>query len=96
MVRRAPMANVDRAFLSRLVDDYDRIADESLGVGDPDVHEIEDKLYNAIVDTPYRAVIKNGDVYLTDPNGLPGEIIIVDPASQEDLDDPDILNLDEA
>ena len=90
------MANVDRAFLSRLVDDYDRIAEESLGMGDPDFHEIEDKLYNAIVDTPYRAVIKNRDVYLPDPNGLPGEVIVVDPASQEDLDDPDILNLDEA
>ena len=89
------MANVDRAFLSRLVDDYDRIADESLGVGDPDVHEIEDKLYNAIVDTPYRAVIKNGDVYLADPNGLPGEIILVEPAEPEDLADPRVLNLDE-
>jgi hypothetical protein len=88
------MANVDRAMLARLVDDYDRIAEESLGMGDPDFHEIEDKRYNAIVDTPYRAVIKHGDVYLTDPNGLPGEVILVDPATQEDLDDPDILNLD--
>jgi hypothetical protein len=90
------MKSGDRAKLSRLVDDYDRIGDESLGVGDPDVHEIEDKLYNAIVDTPYRAVIKNGDVYLTEPNGLSGEVILVDSASQEDLDDPDVLNLDEA
>jgi hypothetical protein len=85
----------DRAFLSRLVDDYDRIAAESLGMGDRDFHDIEDKLYNAIVDTPYRAVIKNGDVYLADPNELPGEVILVDPASQEDLEDPDILNLDD-
>ncbi len=88
------MANSDRALLTRLVDAYDRIAEESLGMGDPDFHEIEDKLYNAIVNTPYRAVIQHGDVYLTDPNGLPGEVILVDPASQEDLDDPDILNLD--
>ncbi len=86
----------DRAKLSRLVDDYDRIAEESLGIGDPEFHEIEDKLYNAIVDTPYHAVIKNGDIYLPDPNGLPGEVILVDPASQEDLDDHDVLNLDEA
>ena len=84
----------DRAMLSRLVDDYDRIAEQSLGMGDPDFHDIEDKLYNAIVNTPYRAVIKHGEVYLTDPNGLPGEVILVDPASQEDLDDPDFLNLD--
>jgi hypothetical protein len=90
------MKSGDRTKLSRLVDDYDRIAEESLGVADPDFHEIEDKVCNAIVDTPYRAVIKNGDIYLPDPNGLPGEIINVDPASQEDLDDPDILNLDEA
>jgi hypothetical protein len=84
----------DRAMLSRLVDAYDRIAKESLGMGDPDFHEIEDKLYSAIVNTSYRAVIKHGDVYLTDPNGLPGEVILVDPASQDDLDDTDILNLD--
>jgi hypothetical protein len=82
------MAEVDRVLLARLVDDYDRTAEESLGMGDPDFHEIEDKLYDAIVDSPYRAVIKNGDVYLTDPIGLPGEVILVDPATQEDLEDP--------
>jgi hypothetical protein len=62
MVTGAPMAHVDRAFLSRVVDDHDRIAEESLGIGAPDFHEIEEKLYNAIVETPYRPVIKNGEV----------------------------------
>ena len=42
----------DRALLSRLVDAYDRIAEESLGMGDPEFHEIEDQLYDAIVDIP--------------------------------------------
>ena len=32
----------DRAKLSRLVEAYDRISEESLGVGDPDFHEIEE------------------------------------------------------
>ena len=31
-----------RAMLSRLVDAYDRISEESLGIGDPEFHEIED------------------------------------------------------
>ena len=84
----------DRALLSRLVDAYDRIAEQSLGMGDPEFHEIEDQLFDAIVDTPYRAVIKNGDIYLADPNGFPGEIILVDPAGPEDLDDPTVMNLD--
>jgi hypothetical protein len=44
---------------------------------------------------PYRAVIKHGDIYLPDPNGLPGEIILVDPAEPEDLDDSTVLNLDQ-
>ena len=42
----------DRAMLSRLVDAYDRIAEESLGMGDPEFHEIEDQLFDAIVDIP--------------------------------------------
>ena len=83
----------DRAMLSRLVDAYDRIAEESLGMGDPEFHEIEDQLFDAIVDSPYRAVIKN--IYIPDPNGIPGEIIVVDPAEPEDVDDPAILNIDE-
>ena len=33
--------------------------------------------------------------YLLDPNGLPGENILVDPAEPEDLADPDVLNLDQ-
>jgi hypothetical protein len=85
----------DRSMLSRLVDAYDRIAEESLGMGDPKFHEIEDQLFDAIVDSPYRAVIKNGDIYLPDPNGLPGEIILVNPAEPEDVDDPRVLNLNE-
>ncbi len=28
------------------------------------------------------------------PNGLPGEIILVEPSEPEDLDDPRVLNLD--
>jgi len=85
----------DRAILCRLVDAYDRISEESLGMGDPEFHEIEDQLFDAIVDSRYRAVIKNGDIYIPDPNGSPGEIIIVDPAESEDVDDPRVLNLDE-
>jgi hypothetical protein len=85
----------DRTMLSRLVDAYDRIAEESLGMGDPEFHEIEDQLYEAIVESPYRAVIKNGDIYIPDFNGAPGEVIVVDPAEQEDLNDPRVLNLDE-
>src|SRR5271165_6767207 len=73
---------------------YDRISEESLGMGDPEFHEIEDQLFDAIVDSRYRAVIKNGNIYLPDPNGLPGEIILVDPAEPEDVDDPRVLNLD--
>jgi hypothetical protein len=84
----------DRAMLSRLVDTYDQISEESLGMGDPEFHEIEDQLFDAIDDSGYRAVIKNGNIYLPDPNGLPGEIILVDPAEPEDLADPRVLNLD--
>ena len=79
----------DRTMLSRLVDAYDRISEESLGMGDPEFHEIEDQLFDAIVDSPYRAVIKNGNIYLPDPNGSPGEIIVVEPAEPEDVDDPE-------
>jgi hypothetical protein len=84
----------DRAKLSRLVEAYDRISEESLGMGDPEFHEIEDQLFDAIEDSGYRAVIKKGDIYLPDSNGLPGEIILVDPAGPEDLADPGVLNLD--
>ena len=45
----------DRTMLSRLVDAYDWIEEESLGMGDPEFHEIEDQLFDAIVDSPYRA-----------------------------------------
>jgi hypothetical protein len=86
----------DRTLLSRLVDDFDRISEESLGMGDPEFHEVEDQLYEAIVESPYRAVIKNGNIDLPDENGSPGEVILGDPVEQEDVDDPDVLNLDES
>ena len=65
-------------------------------MGDPEFHEIEDQLYEAIVDSGYSAVIKDGDIYLPDPNGSLGELILVDPAGPESLDDPAVLNLDRA
>ena len=86
----------DRALLSRLVHAYDRIAEESLGMEDPVIHETEGRRFDAIADSGYRAMIKDGAIYLPDPNGLPGEIILVDPARPEDLADPTVLNLDRA
>ena len=89
------MANTpDRALLSGLVDDYDRIAEESLGMGDPEFHEIEAQLFDAIDDAGLRAVIKSGSIYLLDANGLPGENILVEPVEVEDLADPTVLSLD--
>ncbi len=85
----------DRAMLSSLVDAYDQIAEESLGMGDPDFHEIEGQLFEAIDDSGLRAVIKNGMIYMSDGNGLPGENILVDPAEPEDLADTTVLNLDQ-
>jgi hypothetical protein len=86
----------DRVLLSRLMDAYNRIAEESLGMGDPEFHEIEGRLFDAIADSGHRALIKHGRIYLPDPNGLPGEIILVDPVGAEDLADPTVLNLDRA
>jgi hypothetical protein len=43
--------STDRAMLDRLVDACDRISEESLGMGDPEFHEIEDQLFDAIVDS---------------------------------------------
>ena len=85
--------NPDRAPIARLVIAYGRIAEESPGMGDPDSHEVEDQLFDAIADAGLRAVIKNGSIYLPDPNGLPGENALVDPAEPEDLADPAVLNL---
>jgi hypothetical protein len=56
--------------------------------------EIEDQLFDASDDSGYLFVIKNGNIYLPDPNGLAGEIILVEPAEPGDLDDPSVLNLD--
>jgi hypothetical protein len=85
----------DRVILSLLVHAYDRTSEESLGMGVPDFHEIDEQLLDAIDDLGYRALIKNGDIYFADPNGLPGELILVDPAELEDLDDPRVLNFNE-
>ena len=94
--RKVKMAKTpDRAILSHLVDAHDRILEDSLGLGDPEFHEIEDQLYEAIVGSPYRAVIKNRNIYIPDFNGPPGEVIVVDPAEPEDVDDPNVLNLDQ-
>jgi hypothetical protein len=38
----------DRTMPSRLVDAYDRIPEVSLGMVDPEFHEIEDQLFDAI------------------------------------------------
>jgi hypothetical protein len=86
----------NRAVLSHLVDTYDRIAEVSLGMGDPKFHEIEEQLFDAIADSDLWAAIKNGMIYQTDPNGLSGELIFVDPAGPEDLADPTVINLDRA
>ena len=64
--------SADETELSLLVDEYDQVAEESLGMSDPEFHEIEEQLFDAIVDSGYRAVIKNGDIYLPDPNGFQG------------------------
>ena len=87
---------LDRAMLSQLAEAYDEISEESLGLGDPEFHELEAQLFDAIVDSPYRAVIKNGNIYLPDPNGSPGELVLVDPVEPEDVNDPRVLNLDKA
>ena len=51
----------DRAMLSRLVDAYDRISEESLGMGAPEFHEIEDQLFDAIVDSRHRNRTRDPD-----------------------------------
>jgi len=51
----------DRVKLSRLVDAYNRIEEESLGLGDPEFHEIEDQLFDAIVDSRYRNRTRDPD-----------------------------------
>jgi hypothetical protein len=86
----------DRAMLSRLVDAYDRIFQDGLDMEDTELHEVEGQLYEAIVESPYRAVIKNRIIYLPDPNGSPGEAILVEPASPDEVDDREVLNLDES
>ncbi len=42
----------DRAMLSRLVDEYIRIEEESFGMEEPEFHEIEDQLYEVIIESP--------------------------------------------
>jgi hypothetical protein len=84
----------DRAPLSGLVDAYDRIAEESPGMGDPESHEFEAQHFEAIAAAGLRAVIKGGSIDLLDPDGSPGDNILVDPVEAEDLADPTVLNLD--
>ena len=84
----------DRAKLSLLIDAYDRLAEESDGMGDLDFIEVVDQLFEAINDSSYRAVIKGGNIYLLDPNGYPWEIVLVDTAEPEDRADPRVLKLD--
>ena len=67
----------------------------SLATDDPEFHQIEEQLFDAIDASGYRALIKNGDIYLSDRNGLPWGIILVDLAGPEDVDDPRVLNLGE-
>ena len=86
--------SADETELSLLVDEYDQVCRGEPRHGRPRFHEIEEQLFDAIVDSGYRAVIKNGDIYLPDPNGSPGELILIDHAEREDLDDPRVLNLD--
>jgi hypothetical protein len=89
------MAESLRETLSDLVDAYTQMAHEDLDLDELELDEIGEDLCEAIIESPYRAVIKYGNIYIPDENGLPGESIIVDPAEQEDLDDPSVLNLDE-
>ena len=35
---------------------------------------LKGKLFDAIDESGYRAVIKDGSIYLLDPNGLPGVV----------------------
>ena len=86
----------DRELLSRLVDASDQIAEESLGIGDPDSHPIEDQRFEAIDDFGHRGVIKGGNIYLLDPNDYSGENVLVDPAGPEDLADSTVLKLDKS
>jgi hypothetical protein len=62
----------DRALLFPLVDDYDEISEESLGMRDPEFHVSEDRLFDAIVDTPSRAVRSKLFAFKTRVTGLPG------------------------
>lgn len=83
-----------RSLLYALVDAYDRLSKQSPDMRYFYLHEIEDWLCKAIVESGYRAVMKNGNIYLPDPNGAPGEVIFVVPAEAEDLDGSGILHCD--
>ena len=68
------MANPpDRTMLSRLVDAYDRdFGGEPRLWATPSSMRSKDQLFDAIDDSGYRAVIKDGSIYLLDPNGSAG------------------------
>lgn len=78
----------------RPVDGYESIAEMSLGTGNPGVHEVEGRLFEAIDDAGLRAVVRNGPIDPPDPDGLPGESVLVDPVEPEDQADPTVLNPD--
>ena len=87
-------AHPDRAIPFRPVDGYESIAEMSLGTGNPGVQEVEGRLFDAIDDSGLRAVVRNGPIDPPDPDGLPGENVLVDPVEPEDQADPTVLNPD--
>jgi len=76
--------------LSRLVDVHDSFLEESdlPVVGDPDFVQVDEDLYNAIVDSGYHTIIKNGNIYVPDYHGLPGEAVLVDPGAPGVVPEP--------
>ena len=78
----------------RPVDGYESIAEMSLDTGNPGVQEVEGRLFEAIDDAGLRAVVRNGPIDPPDPDGLPGENVLVDPVEPEVQADPTVLNPD--
>jgi hypothetical protein len=78
----------------RLLDGDESSSEMSLGTGDPGVHEVEGRLFEAIDDAGLRVVVRNGPIDLPDPDGLPGENVLVDPAESGDQADPTAFNPD--
>ncbi len=73
------------------------ISEESLGMGDPEFHEIEDQLFDAIDRFRLSCRDQEREHLLAGPERACQErIILVDPVEAEDVDDPSVLNLDKA